>query len=361
MSDSTASRRIADQGYFFAGGRYVAHEGATVRVGQMFVQYQVPAERTQPFPIVMFHGGGQTGTNYLGTPDGRKGWAEFFLQQGYAVYVVDQPGRARSGFFGAFYGKTRRPTVELVERRFTAPAVTKLWPQAHLHTRWPGTGRRGDPTFDQFFSSQVESIEDGELTESLVRDAGVALLDRIGPAILLTHSQSGPFGWAIADRAPERVKAMLSIEPNGPPVHELDLLGAPDWFADGARSRPWGITRVALTYDPPVKDSSELKFVKQDAPDAAGLACCWLQAGPARKLPRLAGIPILIVTSEASYHAAYDHATSRYLAQAGVEHTFLRLPDIGMHGNGHMMMLEENNLEIAALLHEWAAKHAGKG
>ena len=360
MSSAASAMQLADQGYFFTGGRYVEHDGATIKVGQMFVQYQIPAERTQPFPVVMFHGGGQTGTNYLGTPDGRAGWADYFLHQGYAVYVVDQPGRARSGYFPAVYGKARRPTVESVERRFTAPAVTKLWPQAHLHSRWPGTGRRGDPIFDQFFSSQVESIEDGELTESLVRDAGVALLERIGPSILLTHSQSGPFGWAIADRARERVKAILAIEPNGPPVHELELLGSPQWFSDAARTRPWGVARVPLTYDPPVEDASELRFVKQTAPDAAGLACCWLQAEPARKLPRLSGLPILIVTSEASYHAAYDHGTSKYLAQAGVEHAFLRLPDIGIRGNGHMMMLEENNLEIAAVLHQWVAQRVAK-
>ena len=274
--------------------------------------------------------------------------------------MIDQPGRARSGYFASIYGKTRRPTVELVERRFTAPAVTRLWPQAHLHKRWPGTGRRGDPIFDEFFSSQVESIENGEMTESLVRDAGVALLDRIGPSILLTHSQSGPFGWAIADRAPEKVKAILSIEPNGPPLHELDLNGAPEWFSDAARSRPWGITRVPLTYDPPVKNAAELRFVKQHTADAPGLACCWAQAEPARKLPRLSGIPILIVTSEASYHAAYDHATSNYLTQAGVEHTFLRLADIGIRGNGHMMMLEENNLEIAAVLHRWVAQRVAR-
>jgi pimeloyl-ACP methyl ester carboxylesterase len=226
--------QIVDQGYFFAGGRYVEHDGATVCIGQMFVQYQIPAERKQKFPVVMIHGGSQTGTNFLGTPDGREGWADYFLGEGYAVYVVDQPGRGRSGYFPSHYGKPRRQTVALAERRFTAPAVTKLWPQAHLHTRWPGSGQRGDPIFDQFFSSQVESIEDGELTECLVRDAGVALLERIGPAILLTHSQSGPFGWAIADARPDRVKGILAIEPNGPPVHELNLLGAPKWFEDGA-------------------------------------------------------------------------------------------------------------------------------
>ena len=43
-----------------------------------------------------------------------------------------------------------------------------------------------------------------------------------------------------------------------------------------------------------------------------------------------------------------------------MEHTFLRLPDIGIRGNGHMMMLEENNLEIAGLLHEWVAERIAR-
>jgi pimeloyl-ACP methyl ester carboxylesterase len=83
---------------------------------------------------------------------------------------------------------------------------------------------------------------------------------------------------------------------------------------------------------------------------------CWLQAGPARQLPNLRGIPILIVTSEASYHAPYDHCTSQFLRQAGVAHDFVRLIDVGIRGNGHMMMLEKNNLEIARFLQEWVEK-----
>ena len=41
-----------------------------------------------------------------------------------------------------------------------------------------------------------------EETEQRNKDAGAALLDRIGPAIVLTHSQSGTFGWLIADGRP---------------------------------------------------------------------------------------------------------------------------------------------------------------
>ena len=59
-------------------------EGSPV-VGQMYVEFQIPQTLDHPYPIVMIHGGGQTGTNFTGTPDGREGWAQYFLRRGYAV------------------------------------------------------------------------------------------------------------------------------------------------------------------------------------------------------------------------------------------------------------------------------------
>src|SRR5215813_15542878 len=87
---------IASQGYLFAGGKYATVNGKEVMAGQIYAEYQIPAKKTHPYPIVMVHGAIQTGTNFTGTPDGREGWAQYFLRQGYAVYVIDQPGRARS-------------------------------------------------------------------------------------------------------------------------------------------------------------------------------------------------------------------------------------------------------------------------
>lgn len=348
---------LADQGYFFVGGGYTKTKDGQIMVGQMHVQYQIPKDRKFPNPVVMWHGGGQTGTNFLGTPDGRKGWADYFLEQGYAVYVVDQPARARSGFFTEVYGATRRPTTAYMSRRFTAPENSNDYPQAKRHTQWPGKGVAGDPVFDQFFASQVEDIRDVSVIEKLNRDAGVALLDKIGPAILLTHSQSGPFGWGIADSRPQLVKGILAVEPNGPPFHEASMIGAPDWFKDGALARPWGITRGPITYSPAAPDPKDLAMTQQTAPAGPELVRCWLQGGPARQLPNLRGIPILIIVSEASYHAPYDHCTSLYLTQAGVKHEFVRLHEVGIRGNGHMMMLERNNLEVAALLAGWARKN----
>src|SRR5690242_14760539 len=80
---------LAEQGYFFVGGHYTQTNDEQIMTGQMYVQYQIPQNRSQAYPVVMWHGGGQTGTNFMGTPDGRKGWADYFLERGYAVYIVD--------------------------------------------------------------------------------------------------------------------------------------------------------------------------------------------------------------------------------------------------------------------------------
>ena len=344
---------IADQGCFFVGGQYVDTPAGRISGGQMYVQYQIPAPQTQPYPVVMIHGGGQTGVNFLGTPDGRRGWADYFVANGYAVYVVDQPSRGRSGFISKVYGAAANRSAESIADRFTAPENAKLWPQAALHTQWPGSGVAGDADFDQFYRSQVESMTDVGAGELMVREAGSALLDRIGPAILITHSQSGPLGWTLADARPKLVKGIVAAEPNGPPVYEAKFTGAPHWFEDDGVARPWGITRHPLAYEPPAASASEMKFVKQDQPDGPGLMRCWLQAEPARQLVNLKGIPVLMVTAEASYHAPYDHGTSKYLRQAGVEHTFVRLADVGLRGNGHIIMLEKNSLEIARYFDQW--------
>src|SRR5215470_13266902 len=348
---------IAKQGYFFAGGQIDRSIEGSPMVGQMYVEYQIPDKLAHPYPVVMIHGGSQTGTNFTGTPDGREGWAQYFLRRGYAVYVVDQVARGRSAHWGQTLGPMTPPNLPRVEQRFVAPERFNLWPQAHLHTQFPGTGKPGDPAFDAFYASQVPSLADFARQQALNRDAGVALLDKIGPAILLTHSQSGAFTWPIADQRPHLVKAIIAVEPNGPPVHEVEFKGAPEWFADNPREKVSGLGDVPLTYAPPLRDGERLSFVRQDKPDRPDLVRCWMQQEPARKLINLQNIPLLIVMAEASYHAAYDHCTAAYLTQAGVRNTFLRLSDAGLRGNGHMMMLEKNSDAIAAVMADWLKKN----
>jgi pimeloyl-ACP methyl ester carboxylesterase len=349
---------VAKQGYFFVGGTYHDAPDGKYMSGEMYVEYEIPENRTHPLPLVMFSGGGQSGLNYSGTPDDREGWRQYFLRRGYAVYVLDQPSRARSPH-QAEVGAMARYSLETVERQFTAPERANKWPQAKLHTQWPGTGVAGDPTFDQFFAQVFPSLASFPRQQELNRDAGAALLDKIGPAILRTHSQSGTFGWLVADARPGLVKAIGALEPSGPPVHDVVTKGAPDWFEDGPFTKPYGLTAPPLAYDPPLSRPEDLKFVQDEAAQGPDFTRCWRQAEPAHKLKNLQNVPVLVVQSEASYHAPYDYCTVSYLQKAGVNTTFLELSKAGIRGNSHMMMLEKNNMDIAALLDAWLDKTLG--
>jgi pimeloyl-ACP methyl ester carboxylesterase len=351
---------IGEQGYFHVGGAYQTIEKQEVLVGQMYVWYQIPKESKRRYPVVLVHGGGQTGTNFLRTPDGRPGWADHFLQQGYAVYVIDWPGHGKSNYVAPVYGPPGLVPTGARERRFTAPKqFSDNWPQAQKHTQWPATGRKGDPIFDHFLASQsitptATVTGAGPLNEKLTADALVALFDKIGPAIVLTHSMSGKPGWLVADARPKLVKGMLAVEPNGPPFHEAPYA----WGSSKgeALTRPWGLTAFPVTYEPPVKNASEIKIVRDEKSDGPDLVRCYRQAEPARRLVNLAQVPTLIIQAEASYHAGYDHCSVRFLRQAGVKVDFIKLEDVGVRGNGHMMMLEKNNQDIAKVMTDWLEK-----
>lgn len=203
----------------------------------------------------------------------------------------------------------------------------------------------GDPIFNAFYASNVQYISSNTLSEQAMRPAGAALLDRIGPAILISHSQGGLFPWLWADARPNLVKGIWAIEPTGPPFH--------DEILDNATARPWGLTDTPLAYDPPVNDSANpLATVVQPSTNA-NLSSCILQAEPARQLVNLRDIPILVQTSESSFHAVYDHCTVEFLKQAGVQKVeHLRLEEVGIHGNGHMQFMEVNSDDIVGYVEE---------
>jgi pimeloyl-ACP methyl ester carboxylesterase len=354
-ASAAAPLHIAKQGYIFAGGHMDESLPGSPMVGQLYAEYQVPAKQTHPYPVVMIHGGQQSGTNFTGTPDGREGWAQYFLRHGYAVYVVDQPGRGRAAYNEKAYGPLTYPSKDFTEQRFAAPERFKLWPQAHLHTQFPGTGYPGDPSFDAFFQSEEPSIKNFALQQTLMQAAGAALLDKIGPSIILVHSQSGAFAWPIAQARPKLVKAILALEPSGPPVREVVNIGAPNWFKDGDTVKISGLGNIPLEYDPPLAAGETLSFQQAAAPAAPDLVRCWSQTEPARKLVSLDKIPVLLLTTEASYHAPYDDCTTAYLRQAGVKVDAVHLAERGIRGNGHMMMLEKNNADIANVMVQWLA------
>jgi len=189
--------------------------------------------------------------------------------------------------------------------------------------KWPGNGTPSDPIFNQFFASQLQQQSNTTLTTLNNIHAGISLLSIIGPAILVTHSHGGPYGWGIADAVPSLVHAIAAIEPEGPPfVGEIVAQGP---------ARPWGITNLPITYDPPIMDPGEL-IQETVTSKGVNLSACIQQQEPARKLVNLMKIPVLVMTSEASYHAVYDYCTVAYMRQAGVGVKWLNLPEVGIHG-----------------------------
>ena len=360
------SYTLAKQGYFYVAGAYDTPAAPTSMSGQMYVEYQIPAElRAGAYPIIMVHGGGHTGAGFQSTPDGRPGWADYFVGHGWPVYVVDQPGRAKSPYVDAVYGSLGSPpAVSQAQDLWAAsekasPAVR--WPQATLHTQWPGDGSHlhGDQVFDQYYAHLAPGIGNGALQERLTANALVALLEKLGPSVVLIHSQPGTALWVMADTRPDLVKALVAVEPSGPPIYNETVPNPP--FAGPPVTRPWGPSINRLTYEPAATDPSQLSIVHQAQPDGPGLTACWFQAEPARQLPRLARLPILHLLSESSYHAPYDHCTTKWLNQAGVATDFVKLTDLGIFGNGHLMAVEKNNLEIAGVIEQWLVQTLGHG
>ncbi|KAF9554877.1 alpha/beta-hydrolase [Agrocybe pediades] len=335
--------------YFYVGGAYSPFQNESVPAsfissGQVYVEHLVPQMVTQKLPIVMIHGNGMTGTNFLNTPDGRTGWSDYFLNQGYELYILDQPSRARSPWQQGIDGPQSIFDSLTIEQRFTAAQRFNLWPQAHLHTQWPGNGSRGDEVFDSFYRSIVPSLMSNVESSQKTRDAGIALLDKIGPAIVLTHSQSGQYGWPLADARPSLVKAIIAIEPMGPPF--MNAI-----FPPLTAARPFGLTEVPMKFSPSIQSSSDLRTrVVSSSPNFT----CIQQALPARKLVNLENVPVLVVTSESSYHTVYDACSVEFLREAGVTVDHVNLQDVGIFGNGHMMFMEKNRFEIAdQVLNKW--------
>lgn len=346
---------------FYVGGEYIKDEGGTHMSGQMCVRHYYDGEEetkdTHAQPAVIFiHGAAQTGTHFEATPDGRPGLALLQAARGWHSYVVDLVGIGRSRYHEGDMGALKHYTAEELQGHFTAP-LPSSWPTASLHTQWPGSGKMGDAHFDAFYASQVGHVADYSVMERWVRKAARALLSKTGPAYLVTHSQSGPLGWHVADECPDLVRGIVALEPHGPPFEYPDFppFSLRPGIA-GSMLHPFGITSTPLKYSPALEDGATQLGYESYRPDGlatgrAPVGC--RQVEPARQLVNLAALPVILVTAEASYHATYDHLTTEFLRAAGVPVEHVYLADRGIRGNGHLMAIEANNQDIHKVIHQW--------
>ncbi|WP_237680788.1 alpha/beta hydrolase [[Erwinia] mediterraneensis] len=320
---SKTPARTVRRGHFWIPGDRIEHNGLTCQRGPMYVEWEAPETISQAYPVVLMHGGGFQGTEWFDTPDGRPGWAQRFVEEGYVVLVIDRPGHGRSPFHVDTLGEMGPPFSYEGGQQIYFPGSDKR------HTQWPFAAE-DKQAMDEFIAGYGPLPADLAFSQTLDADRMAALLDRIGPAILVTHSASGPDGWLIADRRPGQVKAIVAIEPMGPPFAHIPDIGL----------MAWGITAAPLGFEPPVTCA---EAVRQTRPGAL-------------KLPALAELPILIVTAEASEFAAASPPTAEFLNAAGAAAELLHLPDLGVHGNGHGLIYEKNSDEALQPVLQWLQK-----
>jgi hypothetical protein len=355
---STAN--IGRQGHFYVGGKWVGEPGKETMDGAMYVDVWVPKDIRHPYPVVFVTGGGGQGPySLMQTPDGRPGWAYDFVNQGYTVYMMDYPATGRSAYVPSVDGTVTPPrSGPLMEEVWSGgrPAATpqSSWPQAKKYTQWPSDapnkGKMGDPVFDYFAKTELQSVANPNNAQ-IITDTVVQLLDLIGqPVVLMVNSGVASSGWVIADARPKLVKGILAAEPVAPPIENAER-------GSTGPGRLWGVTSLPIHYDPPVKDPSELRPVREEKADGPDLIPCWIQQEPAHKLVNLQGIPVLEISGEASYHRPYSHCVAKWLNQAGVKATYVRLEDVGLPGNGHQMMSEKNSAGIAKFFMDWLDKN----
>jgi hypothetical protein len=355
---STAN--IGRQGHFYVGGKWVGEPGKETMDGAMYVEVWVPKDIRHPYPVVFVTGGGGQGPySLMQTPDGRPGWAYDFVNQGYTVYMMDYPATGRSAYVPSVDGTVTPPrSGPLMEEVWSGgrPAATpqSSWPQAKKYTQWPSDapnkGKMGDPVFDYFAKTELQSVANPNNAQ-IITDTVVQLLDLIGqPVVLMVNSGVASSGWVVADARPKLVKGILAAEPVAPPVENAER-------GSTGPGRLWGVTSLPIHYDPPIKDPSELRPVREEKADGPDLIPCWIQQEPAHKLVNLQGIPVLEISGEASYHRPYSHCVAKWLNQAGVKATYVRLEVVGLPGNGHQMMSERNSAGIAKFFMDWLEKN----
>ncbi len=291
----------------------------------MFVEWEAPERVTQAYPIILVHGGALQGTEWLDTPDGRPGWAQRFVEAGYAVLVVDRPGQGRSPYQADAIGPMG-PSFPYEEgREVFFPAAA-----AEAHTQFSFDPDDAE-ALDQYIAPFGPLPADLAASQEMDADRLAGLLDRIGPAIIVTHSASGSDGWLAADRRPGLVAAIVTVEPMGPAFAETPNIGTLDW----------GLTAAPITYEPPRATAAEVR--------AADPASLWI--------PALADLPVAVVTGETSIQSKFAPAIVDFLSAAGAAAEHLHLPDYGVRGNGHGLIYEKNSDQALQPVLRWLAAH----
>ncbi|MDA1097901.1 MAG: hypothetical protein O2967_02860 [Proteobacteria bacterium] len=306
---------LQDMGGFHVGGRKVTVCGQPVQslyvtpeipdhpydpngdyiIEQAYLQYFIPTDPVCELPILFQHGGGLTGAQWERTPDGRPGWLWRFLQAGFTCYVIDNVERGRAGW-------CTLPDV-WSGAALTRPAQEAWW----LFRIGMADGFAARETFPNcrfdpaYLDALVASFVPRWFCNGAAQVAALgAAMETIGPCILIAHSEGGHLVQSALFARPDLAPLSILIEPSGYP-------------------------------EPPdlrVLSDNRLLFLMADNLDT-----------PFWRAP-----------------AAKARQQVAALRGAGVDATYLELPERGIHGNTHAPMLDNNSDQIAALVRQWIAE-----
>ena len=330
-TDRPAPITIREQGSFMVGGTTVAVPGTfefsdyrnpagqNAYADHAYVFYQIPVD-VKKLPLVFLHGGGQSGKTWETTPDGREGFQTLFLRRGYGCYTVDQPRRGRAG-------SSSLPSS--ISPICTDKMLFSLFRFGRYPEYYPGTMFPQD-SLSLRQLQRWGTPDTGPYDDYVTSDAMAALFDKIGGAVLVSHSRGGHPGWLTTLKS-DNVKGIISLEPGG-----------------------WKYV---------------FPFPENELPEPVRSSYGLHQGEPVplNEFMKLTRIPILIIYGdfiaekpvedigqdqwrvEMQMARAFADAVNRHGGNAKVIH----LPEIGIKGNTHFMMSDLNNVEIADVMEKW--------
>jgi pimeloyl-ACP methyl ester carboxylesterase len=270
-------------------------------VEQMYVQYVRLAAPKARHPLLLMHGGGLCGVTYETKPDGQPGWQSWFLHAGHDVYVADAVERGRASwarFPEIFQGEPHFRTKAEAWELFRIGADGSWSGSASASSANPGT-LFPVAAFDQFMK---QATPRWTTTDHATQAGYNTLVDDHGPFVIITHSQGANFAFRMAAAHPDKVAAIVAVEPSGFPGASQESLSAlrhiPHLFV-------WG--------------------------DHMGSSALWRR---------------------------FRQGLNQYgntLRSQGVAVDELDLPAIGVKGNSHMLMMDTNSNLVASLIQKWLA------
>ncbi|HEY4375393.1 MAG TPA: esterase [Burkholderiales bacterium] len=307
---------LESQGSFFIGGREVKSDtlstlpayaaSGTITVDQMYVHYEIPASKSG-VPITLIHGCCLTGKTWETTPDGRMGWDEYFLRRGHAVYVIDQVSRGRSAanptaIDAVKLGKAGADQLPAVfsaghEAAWAIFRFGTEYPKVHEGLRFPLAAQ------EEFWKQMVPDWIATLPTPNPTVPALSLLAQRLNGTVLMSHSQSGIYPFQTAAISNTGIAAIVSIEPGACPSATGDLT-------------PYLHIPILVLWGDYVDTSP-------------------------RWSPRLKGCR--------EFTQAANKAGGRVVNYV--------LPEHGIKGNSHMLMQDNNNIEIADFVLDWIGKN----